>query len=245
MTRYGRVWVLKGRAQMKNIRPYLSISALTLLFVCGVSPAATAGDLSKYRDFQFGTDLSTALKRVGAEMSQVKLVHTRPALIQSLAWYPRSLGPASQSESVGDVVFSFYNGELYRIEVHYDRYAIEGLTTEDLVGAVSQIYGAAADPVTPAKIAQDQYGDQEEVVAHWENAEYGFDLIRSSYGPSFKLIGIQRKLGVLAQSAVLEAKRLDEQEAPQREAALAASEQEAAKAKLEKARLVNKSRFQP
>jgi hypothetical protein len=134
---------------------------------------------------------------------------------------------------------------LYRIAVNYDRYEIVGLTTEDIVGAVSLIYGPAGEPIAPAKVVQDQYGDKEEVVARWEDSQYSFDLIRSSYGPSFRLIGVQRKLDSSAQSAISEAKRLDDQEAPQRDAARAASEQEAARAKLEKARLVNKPRFRP
>lgn len=229
---------------MTDIR--LATATLLLLSTCGVISAATvAGDLSKYRGFQFGTDLPAVLKRAGADMSQVKVIHTRPALIQTLEWHPRSLGPSPQPESVGDVVFSFYNGELYRIAVSYDRYEVEGLTTEDIVGAVSQAYGPASGPIAPAKAAQNQYGDREEVVARWEDSEYGFDLIRSSYGPTFTLIGVQRNLAASAQSAIAEAKRFDDQEAPQREAARAASEQEAANAKLEKARLVNKPRFRP
>ena len=225
---------------------FMAISALTSLLGCGsISAATVSADLSKYRGFQFGTDLPTVLKQVGATMSQVKVIHTRPALIQALEWYPRGLGPSSQPESVGDVVFSFYNGELYRIAINYDRYEIEGLTEQDIVGAVSLIYGPTSEPITPLKVAQDRYGDEEAVVAHWQDSQYAFDLVRSSFGPSFALIGIQRKLYASAQSAILEAKRLDDQEAPQREAARAAGEQEAARAKLEKARLVNKPRFRP
>ena len=229
---------------MTKIR--LATSTLLLVSVCGTISAATvAGDLSKYRGFQFGTDLPAVLKQVGADMSQVKVIHTRPALIQTLEWHPRSLGSASQPESVSNIIFSFYKGELYRIGVNYDRYEVEGLTTEDIVGALSLIYGAAATPIASDKVAQDQYGDRQEVLARWEDSQYTFDLIRSSFGASFQLIGVQTRLDSSAQSAISEAKRLDDQEAPQREAARAASEQEAAKAKLEKARLGNKPRFRP
>jgi hypothetical protein len=145
---------------------------------------------------------------------------------------------------VDDVVFSFYSGTLYQIAVNYDRYEIEGLTTEDLVGAIALIYGPA-EPVARPNVAQDEYGNQDEVVARWENAQYRFDLIRSSYGPTFQLLGVQKELDSSAQAAISEAKRLDHQEAPQREAARAAGEQEAAKAKLEKARLLNMPRFRP
>ena len=224
----------------------LASSTLLLVSLSGVISAATvAGDLSQYRGFQFGTDLPAVLKQAGLDLSQVKVIHTRPALIQTLDWHPQSLGPSPQPESIDDVLLSFYNGELYRIVVNYDRYEVEGLTAEDMVGALSGIYGAAVAPIASANVARDEYGERQEVVARWEDSQYTFDLIRSSYGPSFQLIGVQKTLDTSAQSAISEAKRLDDQEAPQREAARAASEQEAAKAKLEKARLVNKPRFRP
>ena len=231
---------------MSKIISIASISALTSLCVCGVMSAATvSGDLSKYRGIQFGTDLATVAKQVGSNGSQAKLIHSRPARIEEMAWRPRSLGPSSQPESVSDVVFTFYNGELYRIAVNYDRYEIEGLTAEDIIGAVSLVYGPAAKPDPPAKVVQDLYGAQEEVVARWQDPQYSFDLIRSSDGPSFKLIGVMKRLKAPADAAGVEAKRLDDQEAPQRDAARVASEQEAAKAKLEKSRLVNVQRFRP
>ena len=83
------------------------------------------------------------------------------------------------------------------------------------------------------------------ILAQWQDLQYRFDLIRSSYGPSFRLIGVVKGLEAQAQAATLEAKRLDDLEAPQRDAARLASEGEAAKAKLEKARLVNKPKFRP
>ena len=50
-----------------------------------------------------------------------------------------------------------------------------------------------------------------------------------------------KKLEAPAQAAALEAKRLDDQEAPQRDAARAASEAQEAQAKLDKARLLEQS----
>jgi hypothetical protein len=221
-------------------------AALVSLLACGLITAATAaGDLSKYRSFQFGTDLATIAKQVGASASQAKVVHSRPALIQELEWHPQGLGPSAEKESANDVVFSFYNGELYRIAINYDRYETEGLTAEDIIGAVSTIYGPAAKLVIPVKSPEDSYGDQDEVVARWQDPQYSFDLMRSSYGPTFKLIGVLRALDSAANAAIQEAKRLDIEEAPQRDAARQASEQEAVRAKLEKSRLVNKPRFRP
>jgi DNA/RNA-binding domain of Phe-tRNA-synthetase-like protein len=103
----------------------------------------------------------------------------------------------------------------------------------------------AARPTGASKIAQAANGDEEQVIARWEDPLYRFDLTRSSYRPSFTLTAIEKKLDATAQAAILESKRLDDQEAPQRDAARAASEEEAAQAKLDKARLVNKPNFRP
>jgi hypothetical protein len=122
---------------------------------------------------------------------------------------------------------------------------VEGLTVDDFVNAISATYGPAAKPPARANVAPGSYGDQEEIVAQWQDSQYRFDLIRVSYGPTFRLVGVMKSLEAPAKAATLEAKRLDDQEAPQRDAARRASEEEEAKAKLEKARLVNKPKFRP
>ncbi|MBI3684374.1 MAG: hypothetical protein HY235_28710 [Acidobacteria bacterium] len=231
---------------MTKFRRTISRPALPLFLVFGVMSAATsAADLSKYRNFQLGTDLSTVVKQAGANPSQAKVIHRRPALIQELEWRPQPLGASSQTEPAKNVVFSFYDGELFRIVVDYDRYETEGLTADDFVDAISAMYGPAAKPTAPVKVAPGSYGDQEEILAQWQDPQYRFDLIRFSYGPSFRLIGVLTRLEASAQAATLEATRLDDQEAPQRDAARIANEEEAARAKLEKARLLNKPKFRP
>jgi hypothetical protein len=158
--------------------------------------------------------------------------------MQELQWRPQSLGASSKTESAKDVVFSFYEGKLYRIVVDYDRYGTEGLTAADFVDAISAIYGPPAKPADPVNVASGSYGDRETTLAQWQDSQNRFDLIRSSYGPTFKLVGVVKTLEVSAQAANLEARRLDDQEAPQRDAARLASDEAAAKAKLEAARLV-------
>lgn len=229
---------------MTKLEMAVSKLALTSLLVFETMSAATsAGDLSRYRDFQFGTDLPAVAKQTGTSPSQAKTVHQRPALIQELEWRP--LGWSSKTEPAQDVVFSFYDGELFRIVVNYDREETEGLTTNDIVEVISATYGAATKTPVLGKATQGRYGDREEVLARWEDPQYRFDLIRSSYGPSFRLIGALKRLEAPVEAAILEATRLDHQEAPQRDAARMASEDEAARARLEKARLVNKPKFRP
>jgi len=224
----------------------VSRSALTLFLVFGAVSAATLPiDLSKYRNFQLGTDLPTIAKQVGANPSQAKLIHRRPALIQELEWWPQPLGPSSAVESAQKVVFSFYDGELFQIAISYDPYETEGLTADDFIEAISVPYGFAEKPTAPANTVQKRYGDQDEIVARWQDSQYCFNLIRSSYGSGFSLVGVLKRLQAPAQAAITEAKRLDDQEAPQRDAARMADEKETERAKLEKARLTNKAKFRP
>jgi hypothetical protein len=214
-----------------------------LLALASMSAAALAQDLSKYRNFQLGTDLATVAKEAGIDPSQAKVIHSRPALIQELEWRPQPLGSVAQSEPAKDVILSFYNGDLFQIAVKYDRYGTEGLTAGDLVDAISATYGTAVKASAPAKSPPGQYGDPEEVVAQWQDSQYRFDLIRSSYGPTFRLVGVSKKLDASAQAAIIAAARLDDKEAPQREAQRIAAENEEERAKLEKARLLNKPKF--
>lgn len=224
----------------------VSTPALTLFLVFGAMSAATLPtDLSKYRSFQLGTDLPTIAKQVGASPSQAKLIHRRPALIQELEWWPQPLGPSAAAESVQEVVFSFYDGELFQITISYDSYETEGLTADDFIEAVSVPYGIAERPTAPSNTVPRRYGDQNEIVARWQDSQYCFNLIRSSYGPGFTLVGVLKRLQAPVQAAITEAKRLDDQEAPQRDAARMADEKETERARLEKSRLVNKSKFRP
>ena len=103
---------------MHNFSGTVPRPALLSLLVFGMmSATAWAADLSKYRNFQLGADVPTIAAQVGASPSEAKVVYRRPALIQELEWRPQPLGSSSQTESANEVVFSFYNGELFRIAV--------------------------------------------------------------------------------------------------------------------------------
>jgi len=114
-----------------------------------------------------------------------------------------------------------------------------------MVEAMSATYGSAAKLMALAPTTPGRSGDPEEVLAQWQDSQYRFDLMRSSYGPTYQLVGVLKKLEAPAQAAAVEASRLDTQEAPERDAARAASEAQEAQAKLDKARLVNKPKFRP
>jgi len=215
------------------------------ILVFGALSVATAADLSEYRTFQFGMDLSTVARQAGMNPSEAKVIHSRPALMQELAWRPKPLGASADTEPVKEVVFSFYNGELYRIAASYDRYETEGMTADDLTEAISATYGISTKPAAPAGILPPSYGDQEKVLAQWQDSQYGFNLVQASYGPEFKLVGVLKRLVEPVQSANIEAARLDNKEAPQREAERLTKENDTERLRLEQARLVNKPKFRP
>jgi hypothetical protein len=221
-------------------------SALTSFVVLGVIPAtAWAGDLSRYRNFQFGADLATVAKQADTSPSQVKIIHRRPALIQELAWRPQPIGASAQTDPAKEVVFSFYSGELFQIAISYDRYQTEGMTTADFIEAISSAYGMASKSTAAIKDVKRSYSDPDEVLAQWQDPDYRFELIRSEFGPSFRLVGVSKRLEAPVQAAIREATRLDVQEAPQRDAERAAQEEETVRVKQDKARLENKPKFRP
>lgn len=223
-------------------------SLAVLLFGAVLSaPLMYAQDLSRYREFPFGIDLLSVAKQTGMKPSEAKMLHQRPAMIQEL-WWQRSLGgPSLQTDSVREVIFSFYNGELFRLLVNYDRYRTEGLTDGDMIEAISARYGVATRPTaeTVSFSSSQVYNDREKVLARWEDAQYSFNLFRSAYRPTFGMVLFSKRLDALARAAIVEAIRLDEQEAPQREIEPQKKLDEENRTAQEKAKLVNKPTFRP
>ncbi len=210
-----------------------------------------APDLSRYREFQFGMSLLVVAKQADMNPSDARVIHQRPAVIQELEWRPQlylaSSAQADPADPVQGILFSFYNGELSRMVVKYDRFRTEGLTDEDMVEAISTKYGPATRPVAKAILfsSSQVYNDSENVIARWEDSLYSFNLFRSSYQPTFGMLVISKRLDSLAQAAIVEAIRLDQQEAPQREIERQKRQNEEKRAEQEKARLVNKVAFRP
>src|SRR5579871_982905 len=211
--------------------------------LCALSGAAlSANDLSRYREFQLGTDLAAVAKKAHSEPPAAKVIQQRPALLQELTWRPQTFG--SPTEPVRSMLFSFYNGELYQIGIDYDSNRTEGMSTSDMVEAIAANYGPAAAPPVPVKTPE-QYGETDETLASWENNDDSVRLVRRAYSHEFALIMVEKKLVTLAESSIVTAKRLDVQEAPEREVARARAEADAARVKSEQARSKNIPNFRP
>src|SRR5216683_13370 len=201
---------------MKTIRS--SILCFAVLLVA--APLLRAQDLSKYRHFTLGMSLTRVLERTDQKMADVKPIHGRPAVVQELNWWPPNVpGNSFQSDSVEQILFSFYNGELYKISVTYDRSSTEGLTEEDMVKSISAKYG----PPTYVALAidsatNDRYDVTQKPVASWEDAQYSFNLLRSSFTDHLGIVIYSKRVNADAELHIAEAVKLEEQEGPQKEA---------------------------
>ncbi|MGD0226886.1 MAG: hypothetical protein ABSF71_31560 [Terriglobia bacterium] len=217
-----------------------------LTMTAASAPGVGAPDLSRYRNFQFGETLPALAKQAGLDLSDVKLIHERPAVIQELEW-PIWLGAGStpQTDPVKTILFSFYNGELFRIVVNYDQDETEGLTTGDMIDAISAKYGTATKPASTMIAFSSTRGDNdgELIIARWEDNQYSFNLYRSASQPTYGMIAFSKKVDALARTATAQAIRLDAQGAPQREIKRQQLEDEKNREALEKARQVNKCNF--
>jgi hypothetical protein len=206
-------------------------------------PALGGQDFSRYRSVSLGTSLPAILKYTGQTAIDVKLIHSRPALIQEVTWWPSNTsGTTAQPEDVREIVFSLYNGELYKMSVTYDRSSTQGLTTPDMMKAVTVKYG----PVTNFVLAidsptNDQYDLKAKTIASWGNAQFAVDLVRSPFTDDFGLIIYSKRMNLDAELAIAESVRLEEQERPTREA----QRQQKATNDLEETRQKNRKVFQP
>lgn len=224
----------------------LAISILGTVFL---TPLICAQDLSRYRELQFGMNLLSVTQQTGMEPSEARTIHRRPALIQELEWRPQHfLGDSSpKTDPVGELLFSFYSDELFRIVVNYDRYKTEGLTDEDMIEAISAKYGTATRPAakTISFSSSLVYNNKEKVIACWEDAQYSLNFFRSSRQSTLGMVVFSKRLDGLARAAVVEAIRLDEQEAPERELERKRKQDEDSRIAQAKARLTNKATFRP
>ena len=224
---------------MKTIR----CSILCFVVLLLAAPLLRGQDLSKYRHFTFEMSLTRVLERTDQKMAGVKDIHGRPALIQELTWWrPNLPGTSFRSDTVEQILFSFYNGELYKISVTYDRTSTEGLTADDMVKSISAKYGPATSVVPAVNSAtKEPYEVRQKLVASWEDSQYSFRLVRSSFSGGFELVIYSKRLNAEAEFALAEAVKLEKQEEPQREA----ERQKKQTDNLEATRQKNQKSFRP
>src|SRR5260370_35214368 len=225
--------------KMKTIRG-LALCLIVMLFM---PLLLHAQDLSKYRGFSFGMSPAAVLKQTDMKMADVKTLHSQPALIQELTWWlPMLPGNSYQADSVREILFTFCNGQLYRMSATYDRRAIEGLKTEDLVQSIAAKYGPPIKPATGIDVPSiAQQGSDDKVVAHWEDARYSLSLNQSYLANSFTLVMFSLQASAAADEAIAKAIKLEKQQGSQKQA----NRQKKEADELALARLKNLQSFRP
>jgi hypothetical protein len=187
---------------------------IPLLMILLSAPIVRAQDLSKYRDFSLGMSLPELSSQVDLRPLQAKLIQKHPAVIQELTCWPKGSSDYSrQTDSVWQIFFSFYNGELFRILVTYDQDATHGLTAEDMVQAISTKYGTPTRPVGEISFPTNElYRSTEKVIARWEDSQYSINLVRSRFVNSFALVMFSKRLDAQAEAAIAKSLKLEGQE---------------------------------
>ena len=225
------------------------IGMCTLAIVCSTRPLE-AQDLSRYRNFELGSGLASVATAAGVSATDAKTTHDRPALLQALDYrlsYWTAGSNAPSTDPVERIAFGFYNDQLYRIAVDYSRDRTEGMTSADMIEALSAVYGPVLRPTSRGRggAAPQVETEPGAPVAQWGDGQHAIVLYQiPSYG-TFQLLVTDLRLADLGRKAAQQAVRLEDQEAPQREFARQQKERDDQRAASAKARAVNKGTFQP
>ena len=189
------------------------VTGVFILFLTGFLfvPKVYAQDLSKYRTVSLGTSLQQVSKLIGQLPTDANVIQQSPATIQELVWHP-----SEQSGAVQKVVLSFYNGTLYKITATYDSTSTEGLTSDDMVRAISTTYGVATlavvDTSSQTSLA---YSALDTIVARWEDSQHCLVLSRGSFLKAFQLVIYTKQMNDQAEASIVVAARLEKANAPQ------------------------------
>ncbi len=205
---------------MRTMMRSLVLSFLMIIVILLSTPLIHAQDLSRYRNFSFGMTVADLSKQIDQKPANAAVLHERPALIQESTWFPiQPYDLSLPAEPVDQILFSFYNGALYRMLVTYEHSATKGLTDEDMIRAVSAKYGTATRPVAVVNFPTNpSYKATEKVIARWEDSQYSLNLFRS-YTDTFAIVMFTKQMDAQAGISIAESVKLDQEEAPQKQAA--------------------------
>ena len=208
-----------------------------------VVPAVHGQDLSRYREFVLGENLTTVLKLTDQKLTDVSQTLGSSPMLQELTWWPPSAsGRPYRSDSVEQILFSFCDGALYKITVTYDQNSTEGLTAKDMVKSISEKYGPPT-AVSPdvATTVNSHYEAREKSVAEWEDSQRSLSLVLSSFSSRFGLVMYTKRVNAEVESAIKEAAIRELLDGPAKEAALKKKRTD----DLEVARQKNQKSFRP
>ena len=89
--------------------------------------------------------------------------------------YVMGASTISQSDPVQHIVFTFYEDQLFRLVINYDPERTDGLTDDDMIEALSAMYGLALLQPSSKNIAaptSSLLGEMGAPIAQWADADY-------------------------------------------------------------------------
>jgi hypothetical protein len=210
-------------------------------------PVASAESVfSRYRGVTLGDSVQVVVDHLKAALSDVKVVHARPTLVQQLSWRPRQFvsGASIEPDPMAEMLLTFHLGRLVRIAVIYERNRTAGLTDADLHDALSGVYGTSMLRSTPIGATIAVPADLH-IVGRWGDSETLVLLWREKYPDRVRLTITAIDADLAMQQAIVDGMRLETSEAPERDLARRAAEATALRARDENVRRDNKAAFKP
>ena len=225
-------------------RVLLLIALAATAFVLPVAAAESV--FSRYRGVTLDDSVQVVVDHLKAAISDVKVVHARPTLVQQLSWRPRQFvsGASIEPDPMAEMLLTFHLGRLVRIAVIYDRNRTAGLTDADLHDALSGVYGTSMLRSTPIGATIALPADQH-TVGRWSDSETLVQLWREKYPDRVRLTITAIDADLAMQQAIVDGMRLETSEAPERDLARRAAEATALRARDENVRRDNKAAFKP
>jgi hypothetical protein len=164
-------------------------------------PTGVLAEEQQYRDFTLGASTAEVMARGGSAPSDLRTLHASPALIQELSWRPPYVSSSAPGDrdSVRAIVFSFIDDRLYRIAVAYDNVETEGLTSSDMIAALTGTYGAPA--AQPRPVQRKDSLSFAAPVARWAGDGTTMVLSHTAYSRTFSLVIVSTAIEARARQA--------------------------------------------
>jgi hypothetical protein len=226
----------------------MTVRLMTLgAFVVAFSIPLSAQDHSRYRDYRIGDDLRAIAEQSGLVPPVAPIIAREPLGLREMEWRPQySRGATQRSEAVARITFGFFNDQLFRIVVDYERLRTQGMTEADMVEAISETYGPPSRRVVAAPAVTARTGEGADfLVAVWEDPDYSVTLLRVPESAAFRMIVASTRLATLAQAAGAGAVGFDVHEAPNPDVPAHSTEDEDGHSIQHKLRIANKAAFRP
>jgi hypothetical protein len=183
------------------------VVAAIVVAALGLATSATlarAQGRQHYRTYAMGDSLQAISRQLGQPVVDATSTPAASGAVQELRWHARDVreGTVTSGDPVDRLVFSFYEHRLFRIVIDYAPDRTEGMTADDVVAAVSTLYGAPRPrTLTSGDDESLPEGSTETVIARWTRGDQSVALLAIEGQTAFRLIIASAALQRLARAS--------------------------------------------